>query len=207
MRFGRRDQEPAKDGLPTPTSFYQWREVLRCRKCNLSPNSAACECQWNRTSTERPIAMLALPALWTHAAKLLLRTPVRRVWVHATLRWLLYPAGTAPVLWLRGKPHGKLPGLCEVGRAESRASKAGARSWPKEHRHSPPYRSERTAGRTLYRADRPGREVESRRSKGACCQGHYPPTPIPNFPSQPVTEASEKPKVTATRKTARPQKS
>jgi hypothetical protein len=32
------------------------------------------------------------------------------------------------------------------------------------------------------------------------------PTPIRNPPSQPVTEASEKPKVTASRKTARPQK-
>ena len=34
-----------------------------------------------------------------------------------------------------------------------------------------------------------------------------PPTSIPNPPSQPVTEASEKPKVTSTRKAARPQKS
>ena len=41
----------------------------------------------------------------------------------------------------------------------------------------------------------------------ACCQGHYPTNPYSKSPSQPVTEASEKPKVTATRKTARPQKS
>jgi len=34
-----------------------------------------------------------------------------------------------------------------------------------------------------------------------------PQTSIPNSPSQPVTESSEKPKVTATRKTTRPQKS
>ena len=47
--------------------------------------------------------------------------------------------------------------------------------------------------------------MESRRSRGRC-QDHYPPTPIPNPPSQLVTEASEKPKLTATRKTARAQK-
>ena len=43
--------------------------------------------------------------------------------------------------------------------------------------------------------------------EGACCQGHYPTHPYSKSPSQPVTEASENPKVTATRKTARPQKS
>jgi len=42
---------------------------------------------------------------------------------------------------------------------------------------------------------------------GPVVKATTPPTPIPNPPSQPVTEASEKPKVTATRKTARPQKS
>jgi len=49
LRSGRRDQDPAKDRPPNPTSLYQWREVLRCRKYDLSPNSAACECRWNRT--------------------------------------------------------------------------------------------------------------------------------------------------------------
>ena len=49
LRSGRRDQDPAKDRPPTSTSLYQWREVLRCQKCDLSPNSAACECWGNRT--------------------------------------------------------------------------------------------------------------------------------------------------------------
>jgi hypothetical protein len=44
-------------------------------------------------------------------------------------------------------------------------------------------------------------------SEGACCQGHYPNTSYSKSPSQPVTEASEQAEVTATRKTARPQKS
>jgi len=82
-----------------------------------------------------------------HAAKLRIRTPMRRVWVLPPLRWLLYPAGTASVLWLRGKPHSELPGLCEVERSEGRSSKAGARSWQKERRHRPPCRSESQAGR------------------------------------------------------------
>jgi len=29
LRSGRRDQDPAKDRPPTPTSLYQWREGLR----------------------------------------------------------------------------------------------------------------------------------------------------------------------------------
>ena len=151
--------------------------------------------------------MQALPALWTHAGKLRLRTTVRRVWGLPPLRWLLYPAKIAALLWLRGKPHGELPGPCEDERGEGLACKAGARTWPKECRHSPPYRSKITAGRALCRADGPGRGVESRRSRGRVVKATTPPNPIPNPPSQPVTEASEKPKVTATRKTARPQKS
>jgi len=38
---------PPRTVLPTPTLLYQWREVLRCRKYDLSPNSAAYECRWN----------------------------------------------------------------------------------------------------------------------------------------------------------------
>jgi len=39
LRSGRRDQDPNKDRLPTPTSLYQWREGLRCPGCAQSPNS------------------------------------------------------------------------------------------------------------------------------------------------------------------------
>jgi hypothetical protein len=42
LRSGRRDQDPAKKRSPTPTLLYQWREILRCRKCDLSPNPAVC---------------------------------------------------------------------------------------------------------------------------------------------------------------------
>ena len=111
------------------------------------------------------------------------------------------------MLWLRWKLHSELPGLCEVEKGEGRACKASFRPWPKEHRHSPPYRSERTADRLLCRADGPRRGVESRRSRGRVVKATTPPTPIPNPPSQPLTEAFQKPKGTTTRKTARPQKS
>jgi hypothetical protein len=43
-------------------------------------------------------------------------------------------------------------------------------------------------------------------SEGACCQGHNHSTPNPKPFPQAVTEAPEQPKVTATRKTARPKK-
>jgi len=49
LLYGRRDQDPTKDRLPTPTLLFQWREGLRCPRCIHSPNSAACECRWSRT--------------------------------------------------------------------------------------------------------------------------------------------------------------
>ena len=36
-------------------------------------------------------------------------TPVHHICEIPTLRWMLYPSGTASVLWLRRKPHGELP--------------------------------------------------------------------------------------------------
>jgi hypothetical protein len=45
LRTGRRDQDPAKEGTPTPTSFYLWRRSLMCSKCVQSPNSADCDCR------------------------------------------------------------------------------------------------------------------------------------------------------------------
>ena len=48
LRSDRRDQDPAKDRPPTPTSLFRWREDLSCRKCDHSPNCAACECRWSR---------------------------------------------------------------------------------------------------------------------------------------------------------------
>ena len=52
LRSGRRDQDQAKDRPPSPTS-YQWREGLRCPRCDHSPISAACECRWGRTWLRR----------------------------------------------------------------------------------------------------------------------------------------------------------
>ena len=49
MCSGRRDQDPPRTVLPPYTSLYQWRKDLRCRNYDLSLNSAASECRWNRT--------------------------------------------------------------------------------------------------------------------------------------------------------------
>jgi hypothetical protein len=34
FRSGRRDQDPAKDGPPSPTSLYLWREGQKCPDCD-----------------------------------------------------------------------------------------------------------------------------------------------------------------------------
>ena len=53
LRSGRRDQDPARTALQHPISSYQWRGDPRCQRCDHSPNSAVCECRWNRTWLQR----------------------------------------------------------------------------------------------------------------------------------------------------------
>jgi len=65
MRSDRRDQDPAKDGPPTPTSLHRCREGLRYPKCDhlrLASVGAIVR------DSKRPTTMQALPALRTHAA-------------------------------------------------------------------------------------------------------------------------------------------
>ena len=90
-------------------------------------------------------------------------------------------------------------------RCEGGSCKVDARACPKDHRHRPPFRSEISAGRALL-ADGPGRGVESHIPRGACCEGHHHSTLIPNPFPQPDTELPKQPKLTATRKTAKPKK-
>jgi len=153
---------------------------------------------------ERPTAMQALPALSTYAAKLWIRPRCDACGGSHLSGSCSTPREQPQCCGCRRNHTANYRG-CEVERSEGRTCKAGAQSWAKERRHSPPYRSERTAGRALCRADGPGRGVESRRPRGRVVKATIPTTPIPNPPSQTVTEAFEQHKVTATRKTTRPQ--
>jgi len=63
------------------------------------------------------------------------------LWGLPTLRWVLYPAGLACVLWLWGKPHSVLPWLCKVEGGEGGYCKASARVQPEEGHHNPTCRS------------------------------------------------------------------
>jgi len=44
---------PPRTAIPPPTTLYQWREGMSCRRFNQSPNSAACECRWSRRWLQR----------------------------------------------------------------------------------------------------------------------------------------------------------
>ena len=102
LRSGRLDQDPAKDRPPTPTSLYRWRGDLRCPKYDQSPNSAACECRWNRTWLQKAHCNVsAASASDTRSVTADTRPDASREG-HPPLRWVLYPAGAASVLWLRG---------------------------------------------------------------------------------------------------------
>ena len=111
LRSGRRDKDPAKERPPNPTSWYRWREGLSCWKCDHSRNSAGWECRWSGTWLQK--------ANFNTSANSVLDTrniiaDTRPVASHVglpILRLVLYPAGTASVLYLQGKPHDELPGL------------------------------------------------------------------------------------------------
>ena len=49
LRSGRRDQDPVKEGLPTPNFTVPVARGTEVSKVWSHPNSAACECWWNRT--------------------------------------------------------------------------------------------------------------------------------------------------------------
>jgi len=92
------------------------------------------------------------------------------------------------------------------GNKRRRPLQTSAGAYPKVRRHRPHCRSEISAGRALCRADGPGREEISRSPRAACGQGLHHSTQNLNPSPQPDTESSKQPKLTATRKTARPKK-
>jgi len=95
--------------------------------------TAACECRWNRTWPRKAQCNAnSYSALDTRSETADMHPDVSRVGA-STSPVLLYPAGT-DVLWLRGKPHSELPGLCEMERNEGGSCNEGARSWTKERR-------------------------------------------------------------------------
>jgi len=150
--------------------------------------------------------MHVLTALRTHTAKLRIRTPMRRVSGSHLSGDCSTPQEQTHCCGYGGNQTANFRGCVKWKEAKAAISKqtpdCGRRASP-----MPPCRSESQSGRPQCRGDGPGRGVESRSPWWACCQGHYPIIPIPNPLSQSVTDASEQPKVTATRKMARPQKS
>ena len=80
LHSGRRDQDPTKDSPPTPTSFYQRREGLRCPRCDQSPNTDSCECRYSPTWLQRaPCNANAASALVTRSENVDTRPGVSRV--------------------------------------------------------------------------------------------------------------------------------
>ena len=130
------------------------------------------------------------------------------MWGLSPHRWLLYPAGTASVLWLWGKPHSELPWFVKWKEAKAAlATKApercrksvttGQPASPKAQQASPTA-EKMSLGEGWNHVLRGGRIVKTTTT---------PPTnPHRNLPPQPVTEVPEQPIVTATREKARPQK-
>ena len=136
LRSGHRDPDPAKNRPTVPTSLYQWREGLRCQKCDRSPNFPACECRCSMFFQKARCNASAASAsdsrtvtADTHPGTSLVGAPTSLV--------MLYPAGTASVLWLRRTPHSEIPWLCEVEGSEGSSGKASARTQPKDRRHRP----------------------------------------------------------------------
>jgi len=110
------------------------------------------------------------------------------------------------VLWLRGKPHSHT--AIYRGCVKWKEAKATlAKQAPDRGRKSPPYRSERKSGGTHCRADGHGQVVESRRSRKACCQGHYPINPYSKSPFSAGNRSFRKAQSDLHNEDGRPQKS
>jgi hypothetical protein len=90
LRYGRRDQDPAKDRPPTPTSLSRL-EDLRCQKYDHSPNSEDCECRWSRTWLQKAHCNASAASDLDTRSVTAETRPVRRVWRLPPLRWVLYP--------------------------------------------------------------------------------------------------------------------
>ena len=92
-------------------------------------------------------------------------------------------------------------------RKRRRLLQLDARAWPKECRHRPNSCSESSAVLSLCQADGPGRGVKSRCPKGLVVKAIITQNTkkFPNPSPQPVTVVPKRPKMIATKKTARPE--
>jgi len=182
LRSSRRDQDPTKDRPPNPTSLYPWREVPRCRKYDLSPNSAACECRWNLTWHRKAHCnKSAASALDTHSETAVTHPGASRV-----------GAPTSPVVALTRGNSPNAVAARETTRRTTGAVRSGKRrrSHLQSRRPTVAERAPPQPTLPLRKNSRPG-PLASRwtwaRSgitsfEGACYQGHYPTKPYSKSP-------------------------
>jgi len=91
-----------KGRLFHPTSLYQWREGLKCQRCDPSPKSTTCDCRWCCTwLLKARCNASATSASATSSVTADAHPDASHVGL-PHLRWMFYPAETASVLWLRG---------------------------------------------------------------------------------------------------------
>jgi hypothetical protein len=111
LRSGRRDQDPAKNRPPNPTSLSRWLEGLRCQKYDYSPNSADCECRWSRAWPQKAHCNAsAASALDTRSVTADTRPGASRVAAPTSADGVL-PRENSLSAVAAGKTHGELPGL------------------------------------------------------------------------------------------------
>jgi hypothetical protein len=189
-------QGPCQGPPPHATLHSLWREVLRCHGCEPSTNSAACECRWNRTWYRWAHCNAgAANASATHPGASLsggCSTPRER-----PLRCLCGRGGDHTANY-RGCAKWKEAGAALAKQAPDRGRKSAATARPTapKEQWAGPSAKQMDLGEGWSHVVRGGRVVKA-----------TTPLPTPYHPSQPVTEAPERPKVTATSKTAMPQKS
>ena len=105
LRSGRLDQDASKDRPLTPLHYISGTRARGVQGAIYHRTLRSASVGGDVRGSKGPVAMQALPTLQPHAAQMRIRAPVRSLWWLPTLRCVLNPAGTASVLWLRGKPH------------------------------------------------------------------------------------------------------
>jgi len=207
LRSGRRDQDPATERPPTPTSLFQWRKDLRCQKSHLTE---LCGLRVSVESYVSPKDLLQCKRCQRFGS-------TQRNCGYATRCFACggshlsggcsTPREQPQCCGCGGNHTANYRGCVEWKEAKAalakQAADRGRKSTATAHLTAPPEQRARHSAEQMDLGEGWNHVVRGGRVVKATTQ----PNPIQNPLSHPVTETSEKPKVTATRKTARPQKS
>ena len=110
LRSGRRDQDPSKDRPPTTNFILSVAREPEVSKVRALTELCGLRVSESYVATKGPLLCKRCQR-FGHTQHNCGYAPRCVACGGSHFWWLRYPARTASVLWLQGKPHGELPGL------------------------------------------------------------------------------------------------